>query len=43
MRGVVFPEMHQFGFVERLYVHLHLPEITRLQNLDRQLAKLLPT
>jgi hypothetical protein len=31
-RGVVFPEMHQFGFVERLYVHLHLPEITRLQN-----------
>jgi hypothetical protein len=32
VRGVVFPEMHQFGFVERLYVHLHLPEITRLQN-----------
>ena len=32
VRGIVFPEMHQFGFVERLYVHLHLPEITRLQN-----------
>jgi hypothetical protein len=30
--GADFPKMHQFGFVERLYVHLHLPEITRLQN-----------
>jgi hypothetical protein len=33
IRGVVFsPEMCHFGFVERLYVHLHLPEITLLQN-----------
>jgi hypothetical protein len=35
IRGVVFsPEMYHFGFVERLYVHLHLPEITRLQNAE---------
>jgi hypothetical protein len=33
VRGITFPiERHYYGFVERLYVHSFLPEITRLQN-----------
>jgi len=33
VRGIGFPtERHCFGFVERLYIHLHLPTITELQN-----------
>jgi hypothetical protein len=32
LRGMVLPaERYCFGFVERLYIHLHLPKITALQ------------
>ena len=33
IRGIVLPtERHYFGYVERLYVHLHLAKIRMLQN-----------
>ena len=32
-RGIIFPsQTFQYGFTERLYVRLHLSEITRLRN-----------
>ena len=33
LRGIVLPtERYHFGFVDRLYLHLHLPKIEALQN-----------
>ena len=33
VRGIIFPtERCHFGFVDRLYVHIHLPPISELQN-----------
>ena len=33
VRGIIFPsQTFQYGFAERLYVSLHLSEITRLRN-----------
>jgi hypothetical protein len=33
VRGIIFPTgRHYFGFVERLYIHCHLPKIAELQN-----------
>ena len=33
VRGIILPtERHYFGFLDRLYVHIHLPPITELQN-----------
>ena len=33
VRGIIFPTgRHYFGFVERLYIHCHLPTIAELQN-----------
>lgn len=33
LRGIILlTDGHCFGFIERLYVHLHLPKITALQN-----------
>jgi hypothetical protein len=33
VRGIILlTEVPQFGFTERLYVHLHLPKIIKLQN-----------
>jgi hypothetical protein len=33
LRGIVFPiEPNYFGFVDRLYVHTYVAQITRLQN-----------
>src|SRR5215475_9278623 len=38
LRGIVLPLEHSyFGFVDRLYVYLHVSKITRLQNVGLSL------
>ena len=33
VRGIIYPiEQHQYGFVERIYVHSNLPMINKLQH-----------